>query len=81
MLDFTFLEENQIFGDKQLDIFKKYGTKCAITDFAILLGGYVADSTYTSEGSTLKDRTGWWWTRTPDGDNDARVVRSYGSSY
>ncbi len=80
MLDFTFLEQNEIFGDKQLDIFKQYGTKCAITDFAILLGGYVANDIYTSEGRTLKDRTGLWWTRTSDGDNDARVVDSYGNS-
>ena len=36
MLDFTFLTEEQCFGDKQLDILKKYGTKCAITDFSIL---------------------------------------------
>ena len=42
MKDFTFLTEEQIFGDDQLDILKKYGTKCAITDFSILLGGYVS---------------------------------------
>ena len=28
MSDFTFLIEEQVFGDKQLDILKKYGTKC-----------------------------------------------------
>lgn len=28
MKDFTFLTEEQVFGDKQLDILKKYGTKC-----------------------------------------------------
>ena len=38
MSDFTFLTEEQCFGDKQLDIFKKRGTKAAITDFSILLG-------------------------------------------
>ena len=65
MLDFTFLTEEQCFGDKQLDILKKYGTKCAITDFSILLGGYVARDYYTSEGNTRKDRTGWWWAKTP----------------
>ena len=46
-LDFTFLDEEQVFGDKQLDIIKKYGTKCAITDFSILLGGYVSEDYYT----------------------------------
>ena len=27
MKDFTFLTKEQVFGDKQLDILKKYGTK------------------------------------------------------
>ena len=63
MSEFTFLTEEQIFGKKQLDILSKYGTKCAITDFAILLGGYVSSDYYTSEGNTLKNRTGWWWTK------------------
>ena len=73
MLDFTFLTDEQCFGDKQLDILKKYGTKCAITDFSILLGGAVAGYYYTSEGNTRKDLTSWWWTKTPY-DNVARVV-------
>ena len=77
----TFLTEDQIFGNNQLDIFKKYGTKCAITDFSILLGGYVSSNYFTDEGNTNKDRAGWWWTKTPDGDNDARVVNFNGISY
>lgn len=79
MNNFTFLTDEQIFGNDQLDILKKYGTKCAITDFSILLGGYVSDY-YTSEGNTRKDRTGWWWTKSSDGDNDARVVYRHGFS-
>ena len=43
MLDFRFLTKNEVFGSEQLDILKKYGSKCAITDFAVLLGGYVPD--------------------------------------
>ena len=70
MSNFTFLTEEQIFGDKQLDILKKYGTACAITDFSILLGGYVNNDFHTKEGNTDKDRIGWWWTRTDDGYND-----------
>lgn len=70
----TFLTEEQIFGDAQIDILKKHGTACAITDFSILLGGYVNDDYHTKEGDTGRDRTGWWWTRSDDGDNDARVV-------
>ena len=80
MSEFTFLDEEQIFGDKQLNILRNYGTKCAITDFSILLGGYVSDY-YTSEGNSRKDRTGWWWTKSSDGDNATRVVYANGYSY
>ena len=52
MNNFTFLTDEQIFGNDQLDILKKYGTKCAITDFSILLGGYVSGDYYTSEGNS-----------------------------
>lgn len=69
-MDFTFLTEEQIFGEKQLEVLKKYGTKCAISDFSILLGGAVAD---TDEGEHLKKRAGWWWTKTPI-DNDAWAI-------
>ncbi len=73
MSEFTFLDEEQIFGYTQLDILKKYGTKCAITDFSILLGGYVASGYYTSEGNSRKDRTGWWWTKSRYYNNDYQV--------
>lgn len=72
MSNLTFLTEEQTFGDNQLDVLKKYGTSCAITDFSILLGGYVSNY-YTSEGENLKNRTGYWWTKTPY-SNNARVV-------
>lgn len=81
MSSLTFLDESHIKGANQLDIFKKYGTKCAITDFSILLGGYVTSAYHTSEGNTGKDRTGWWWTKTPDGPSCARVVYEDGDSH
>ena len=77
-LDLTFLTEEQVFGDKKLDILKKYGTKASITDFSILLGGFVTEGEYSSEENSLKDRTGWWWTKSPDGYNDARAVSNNG---
>ena len=80
MNNFTFLTDEQIFGNNQLDIISRYGTKCAITDFSILLGGYVSSDYYTSEGNTRKDRTGWWWTKTPY-DDDARMVNESGNSF
>lgn len=74
MSEWTFLTEEQIFGNNQLRILRKYGKKCAITDFSILLGGYVSSNSYTSEGNSLKNRTGWWWTKSSDGVNVAQVV-------
>ena len=56
MSDFTFLTKEQVFGDKQLDIYKKYGTKAAITDISILLGSYVSSNVYTNEENTLKNK-------------------------
>ena len=77
MSDFTFFTEEQYFGDDKLDILEKRGTKAAITDFSILLGAYVSDY-HIDNDSSLEGRTGYYWTKSDDGDNDARVVRDYG---
>ncbi len=74
MNDFTFLTEEQIFGTQALDVIQKRGTSAAITDFAILLGGYVSSGYHYNGDTSLESRTGWYWTKTDDGDNDARVV-------
>lgn len=71
----TLLEEKQIFGDKALDVIKKRGTRAAITDFAILLGGDVSNNYYVKNGNNpLTRRTGYYWTKTKDNDNDAYTV-------
>ena len=72
MSDFTFLTEEQYFGDDKLDILEKRGTKAAITDFSILLGAYVSDY-HIDNDSSLKGRTGWYWTKSDDGYNEVRV--------
>lgn len=82
MKNMTFLESDQIFGSNskdQLDIFKKYGVLAAISDFSICLGGCVSGADFSKDGKSLENRTGIWWTRTDDGDNDARVVSWDGS--
>ena len=71
-MNFTLLEQEQIFGKNQLDIFKKYGVTASITDFAILLGGYV-DGNYKTGGNDLEHRNGWYWSKTPY-SNNARAV-------
>ena len=74
MSGFTFLTEEQYFGSDKLDILEKRGTKAAITDFSILLGAYVSDNNHIDNDSSLEGRTGYYWTKSDDGDNDARVV-------
>ena len=78
MSDFTFLTEEQCFGNDKLDILKKRGTQAAITDFSILLGAYVSDY-HIDNDSSLEGRTGYYWTKSDDGDNDARVVNENGN--
>lgn len=80
--DFTFLTQEQCFGSDKLDIFEKRGTKAAITDFSILLGGWVdrdSDYWHIDSDSSLEGRTGYYWTRSDDGANDARVVDGIGN--
>ncbi len=78
MSDFTFLTEEQCFSYDKLDILKKRGTKVAITDFSILLGGYISDYHIDSDDS-LEGRTGYYWTKSDDRDNGARVVHGSGN--
>ena len=78
MSNFTFLTEEQYFGSDKLDILEKRGTKAAITDFSILLGAYVSDNNHIDNDSSLEGRTGYYWTKSDDGDNDARVVLDNG---
>ena len=74
MMDYSVLSDDQVFGNNQLEIMSQYGSKCAITDFAILLGGYVSPNYFSSDGDSIKNRTGWWWTKTPS--NDGVIVIS-----
>ena len=74
MSDFTFLTEEQCFGDKKLDILKKRGITAAITDFSILLGGCVSSTHHVDNGNSIEGRIGYYWTKSDDRDNDARMV-------
>ncbi len=79
MSNWTFLTEDEYWGDNQLDVFKKRGTKAAITDFAILLGGWVSSTEHVDTDEHLSGRTGYYWTKSDDGDNDARAVSFSGN--
>ena len=80
MSKFTFLTQEQCFESDKLDILEKRGTKAAITDFSILLGGWVS-SYHVDNDSSLEGRTGYYWTKTDDGESYARVVHDDGHSY
>jgi hypothetical protein len=66
------LSEKELF-ETPLGIFSKYGTKAAPTDFAIALGASVSGIDFTSEGTELKHRTGYYWLRF-DNLRDSGVV-------
>ena len=80
MSNFTFLTEEQCYGRDKLDILEKRGIKAAITDFSVLLGGFVVSehSEHVENDSSLEGRTGYYWTKSDNGENDARVVDVYG---
>ncbi len=77
MIDFDFLKKEQVFGENRLEIFKEYGTKAAITDFSILLGGCVENDSFVKDIQQLNMRAGDWWTKTPF-DGDACYANSRG---
>mgnify|MGYP004529091485 CR=1 FL=1 len=75
MLDFKFLNREQLFSDEKLSIIEKRGTKAALTDFAIILGAFVSDDYYLDNSNEdLKDRAGCYWTYSDDKDDNAYVV-------
>ena len=74
-LNFTFLAEDQIWGDDALDVMKKYGTKVAPTDLTVILGGYMTDGdTRTPEG----DLTCASWSASSNEGEGARCVNGEG---
>lgn len=81
MSEFTFLSFEQVFGNKQLEILKRYGTKAAISDYAILLGGYVSNESFISTEKELKDRTGCYWLKTLNVLENANVIYFDGTCY
>ena len=77
MSDFTFLTEEQCFGNDKLDVLKKRGTRAAITDFSILLGGFDYDD--VNGDTSLEGRTGYYWTTADTVDDGVMTVDYYGN--
>ena len=71
-MNFTVLEEEQIWGDDALDVMKRYGTSVAPTDLTAILGGImnIASGAKTSEGET----TCLSWSKSWDTNGHVRYV-------
>ena len=88
-MEVTLLGKEQVFGEDRLKIFDEYGTMAAITDFAILLGGFVANIYHYRNINSLENRVGFYWTKSSGDctpidtyfvvtDSDDILERSYG---
>lgn len=81
MSNLTFLTREQCLGSEKLDILQKRGTKAAITDFSILLGGLVyrgKNYCHIDGDDSLEGRSGSYWTKSDDGCNDVCIVHAEG---
>jgi len=65
--EFTLLSDEQTFGSHKIDVIKSLGTKCAVSDFAILLGAKVSGYDHVSDNRSLKDRTCCWYLSSSNG--------------
>ena len=72
--EFTLLSDEQTFESQQIDVIKKMGRKCAISDFAILLGAYVSSDYHVDGDNSMRGRTGWWYLSSSDGYGNVRGV-------
>ena len=81
--ELTLLTDGQVWGndnEEQLEVLKKYGTKSAISDLVMLTGGFY-DNLYDNSDAdvdTLKNRTGWSYTRSLTSKQTVRSVTLYG---
>lgn len=77
---YTLLEKENILGSNRSIIFKRYGTQAAVTDLAILLGGYVSEDTIVYNRQSKKYMAGPWWTKTEENENKIYMTCKNGKS-
>ena len=71
-MDFTFLNEDQIWGDDALEVIKRYGTKVAPTDLTAILGGVmIIPPDYTGSRTSEGDLTCPSWSASSTIKHDA----------
>lgn len=74
MANFKLLDIDKIIGENKSTIFKKYGTEAAITDFAILLGGYVSNNEVVYNKKSRKLMSSPWWTDSKEPEDEKLYV-------
>lgn len=75
MLDFTFLNEDQIWGYGALEVMKRYGRKVAPTDLTVILGGWMTGG---GDRTSEDDLTCASWSASSYGSVDVRCVGCWG---
>ena len=80
----TLLTKDEV-CDIPLEIFKKYGTNAAVTDFTLLLGievssDHTSDSLYYKDSKFTDTRAADYWTKTKEGDKII-AISSYSFGY
>ena len=63
MVEITFLTKKQAFGLHRLNVLKKYGMECGVTDLTILLGGFASRKDKTVTSKSNKTNCGEWFTK------------------
>lgn len=76
--DVTLLSREQVFGNQKIDVTEKTDLKCAVSDFAILSGAYVAKWFRVDGDESLRGRTGVWYLSSANDSGDVHVVGEAG---
>ena len=69
-MEVTFLREEDIWGDRALEVIQAYGTKVGISDVAIALGTCMGSGTKNSAGVA----SGLAWSASSGKSEDVRTV-------
>lgn len=72
------LSEAQVFGEDRIGLIQKLGRRCAVSDFAVLSGADISDSSCLEEDPSLRGRTGRWALCSVAGGGDVCVVNAEG---
>ena len=76
-MEVTFLREEDIWGDRALEVIQAYGTAVGISDVAIALGTCMGSGTKNSAGVA----SGYAWSASSNTYGSVRTVLSHGGKH